>query len=80
MDNKDFEIAEPPPFMSAKVYKTKYVEPFINKLIKIVKNLDRRCYRAEKYCTAIENEVSDNMYQRLELDWLIYNALFDSER
>ena len=24
-------------------------------------------------CTAVENEVADNMYQRFELDWLIYN-------
>ena len=24
-------------------------------------------------CTAVENEVSDNMYQRAELDYLIYN-------
>ena len=24
-------------------------------------------------CTAAENEVADNMYQRSELDWLIYN-------
>jgi len=24
-------------------------------------------------CTAVENEVADNMYQRAELDWLIYN-------
>lgn len=47
-NNKDFEITEPPLFMSAKTYKTKYVEPFINKLIKIVKNLARRCYRAER--------------------------------
>ncbi len=23
---------------------------------------------------AVENEVADNMYQRNELDWLIYNA------
>ena len=23
---------------------------------------------------AVENEFADNMYQRLELDWLIYNA------
>lgn len=23
---------------------------------------------------AVENEVADNMYQRSELDWLIYNA------
>ena len=25
-------------------------------------------------CTAVENEVADNMYQRSEMDWLIYNA------
>ena len=25
-------------------------------------------------CTAVENEVARNMYQRSELDWLIYNA------
>ena len=24
-------------------------------------------------CTAVENEVADNMYQRSELDWLICN-------
>ena len=24
-------------------------------------------------CTAVENEVANSMYQRLELDWLIYN-------
>lgn len=24
-------------------------------------------------CTAVENEIADNMYQRSELDWLIYN-------
>ena len=24
-------------------------------------------------CAAVENEVADNMYQRSELDWLIYN-------
>lgn len=25
------------------------------------------------YCPAVENEVAENMYQRSELDWLIYN-------
>ena len=25
-------------------------------------------------CTAAGNEIADNMYQRSELDWLIYNA------
>ena len=26
-------------------------------------------------CTAVENEVANSMYQRLELDWLICNDL-----
>ena len=25
-------------------------------------------------CTAVENEVANSMYQRSELDWLIYNV------
>lgn len=25
-------------------------------------------------CTAVENEVANSMYQRSELDWLIYNG------
>ena len=24
-------------------------------------------------CTAVENQIANNMYQRTELDWLIYN-------
>ena len=28
-------------------------------------------------CTAVENEVADNMYERSELDWLVYNAPVD---
>lgn len=47
-ENEDFEIKDPPPLMLAKTYKSKYVEPFIKKLLEIVKNLARRCYRAEK--------------------------------
>ena len=26
-------------------------------------------------CTAVENEVANGMYQRSELDWMIYNDL-----
>ena len=28
-------------------------------------------------CTAVENEVADNMYQRAELYWLIYNITLE---
>ena len=47
-DNADLEITEPSPLMSAKTYKSKIVAPFINRLIGIIKDLARRCYRAEK--------------------------------
>ena len=47
-DNADLEITEPPPLMSAKTYKSKIVAPFINRLIGIIQDLARRCYRAEK--------------------------------
>lgn len=29
-------------------------------------------------CTAVENEVANSMYQRSELDWLIYNDPLES--
>ena len=44
-------------------------------------NMDSGCVEA-KYedgsmiainCTAVENQIADHMYQRSELDWLIYN-------
>ena len=28
-------------------------------------------------CIAVENEVTDNMYERSELDYLVYNALLE---
>ena len=46
--DEDFVLKDPSPLMPAKTYKTKYVEPLIKKLLEIVKNLARRCYRAEK--------------------------------
>lgn len=44
-------------------------------------NLDTTCVELRLYdgtllsidCTAVENEVANSMYQRSELDWLIYN-------
>lgn len=46
--NKDFEIPEPTPLMSAKNYRTKLIEPFIKRLLGIIQDLARRCYRAEQ--------------------------------
>ncbi len=47
-EDEALKLPDPSPLMSAKKYRNDIVMPFINKLIKIVKNLARRCYRAEK--------------------------------
>lgn len=56
-NNDDFDIPEPPPLMSAKTYKTKFIEPFIKRIMKIIENLARRCYRAEKIAEQTEAKV-----------------------
>ena len=38
----------------------RYMSPFISR-------------QSRQYTIAVENEVSDNMYQQSELDYLIYN-------
>lgn len=55
-EDEALKIPDPSPLMSAKKYRNDIAMPFINKLIKIVKNLARRCYRAEK---AEENSAED---------------------
>lgn len=53
----------------------------MNRLLSCEFNIDNACVEL-KYadgsmisidCTAVENEVADNMYQRSALDYLIYN-------
>ena len=54
----------------------------MKKLISCAFNMDTACVELRFTdgsicsidCTAVENEVADNMYERSELDWLIYNA------
>lgn len=52
-----------------------------SKMVSCEFNIDTACVEV-KYvdgtmisidCTAVEYEVADNMYQRSELDWLVYN-------
>lgn len=53
----------------------------MNKLISCEFNIDTACVELKFAdgsmisidCTAVEDEVAKNMYQRSELDWLIYN-------
>ena len=54
----------------------------MRKILSVEFNLDTACVELHMEdgtllsidCTAVENEVADNMYERSELDWLIYNA------
>lgn len=53
----------------------------MKKLISCTFNMDTACVELKFFdgsmiaidTIAVENEVADNMYQRSELDWLIYN-------
>lgn len=78
--NKDFEIIEPTPLMSAKTYKTKYVEPFINKLIKIVKNLARRCYRAEQLAQQSSEKISTLTDENQKLKSRVWDLNIENSR
>lgn len=53
----------------------------MRKILSVEFNLDTACVELHMEdgtllsidCTAVENEVANSMYQRSELDWLIYN-------
>ncbi len=53
----------------------------MRKILSCEFNLDTACVELRLYdgtllsidCTAVENEAANSMYQRSELDWLIYN-------
>ena len=79
-DNKDFEITEPPPFMSAKTYKTKYVEPILKKLKSIIQNLARRCYRAEKLQQQSAATISKLTDENQKLKSRVWDLNIDNSR
>lgn len=42
-EKDEFKLPEPPPLMTARTYKTKFIEPLFNKLIGLVKGLAKQC-------------------------------------
>ena len=42
-EQDEFKLPEPPPLMTARTYKTKFIEPLFNKLIGLVKGLAKQC-------------------------------------
>lgn len=81
-NNDDFDIPEPPSLMTAKTYKTKFIEPFIKRIMKIIENLARRCYRAEKLAEQAEAKIRPLEQKNKELEnrlWYKNMALSKAE-
>ncbi len=57
----------------------------MDKVISCALNIDTACVEVKFadgsmisiYCPRVEDEVADNMYERSELSWLVYNAPVD---
>ena len=77
-DNADFELKEPSRMMYAKTYKAKFVDPFIKRVIDIVKNLARRCYRAEKFREEAEEKISKLQEEKEELKTKLWDKTIEN--
>lgn len=77
-DNAEFGLKEPSLVMSAKTYKTKVVDPFIKKLIDLVKSLARRCYRAEKLQEESTEKISKLQQEKEELKSKLWDKTIEN--
>lgn len=77
-DNADFELIEPSAVTRTKVYKAKFVDPFIKRVIEIVKNLARRCYRAEKFQEEAEEKISKLQEEKEELKTKLWDKTIEN--
>ena len=77
-DNADFELKEPSRMMYAKTYKAKFVDPFLKRDIDIVKNIARRCYRAEKFQEEAEQKISKLKEEKEELKTKLWDKTIEN--
>ena len=56
-NEEKFQLPEPPPLMSAKTYKTKFVEPLIKRLLAIAKTAVKRCFEMKERLDNISYEL-----------------------
>ena len=56
-DEEEFQLPEPPPLMSARTYKTKFVEPLIKRLLAIAKTAVKRCFEMKERLDNISYEL-----------------------
>lgn len=65
IEDEALKIPESSALMSAKKYRNDIVAPFVNKLIKIIKTLARKCYIAEKEVERATKKMTE-LYQEKE--------------
>ncbi len=80
LEDESLKMPEPTPLMSAKTYKTKYAEPFIKKLIKIAKDLARRCFRAEKEAKQSVSEIARLTDENSKLKSRVWDLNMENSR
>ena len=80
LEDEAIKMPEPTPLMSAKTYKTKYVEPFIKKLIKTIKELSRRCFRAEKESKQSVSEIARLIDENSKLKSRVWDLNMENSR
>lgn len=73
VQEEEWQAPEPPPFITAKSYKVKYVEPLIKKLVECIKTLARRCFRAEKEAEQVKSEVQELYKENQKLKDKVWN-------
>ena len=85
-EKDEFKLPEPPPLMTARTYKTKFIEPLFNKLIGLVKGLAKQCMELQSRVFGMKigegldkrkvNELyKDNDYLREENQELVGDVL-----
>ena len=80
LEDEALKMPEPTPLMPAKTYKTKYAEPFIKKLIKIIKDLTRRCFRAEKEAKQSISEIARLTDENSKLKSRVWDLNMENSR
>ena len=79
-DNEDWKIPEPPPLMSARTYKSKYIEPFVKRLIEFIQTLARRCFRAEKEAEQAKEKMSVLSKENQRLESRVWDLSLENRR
>ena len=66
-EQDEFKLPEPPPLMTARTYKTKFIEPLFNKLIGLVKELAKQCMELQsrvyglKICARLDKRKANDL-------------------